>query len=72
LKLALLDFFKDFQPLLFLIYKQKYYYARSFNKLYEVFVCARSAGSCSWIVVNKREAKCTLLIMQHLLLLFFV
>jgi len=31
---------------LFLIYNQKYYNASSLNKLYEVFVCARAAGSC--------------------------
>jgi len=30
---------------LFLIYNEKYYYASSLNKLYEVFLCACTAGS---------------------------
>jgi len=44
---------------MFLIYNQKYCYASSLNKLYEVFVCSRAAGNWQ-LYVNKREANCTL------------
>jgi len=37
------------------------------NKLNEVFVCSRAAESLQ-LYLNKREAKCTLLIVRHLLL----
>jgi len=54
---------------MFLIFNQKYYYASSLNKLYEVFVCARAAGSCSCMWISMKQ-NVTLLIVRHLLLFY--
>jgi len=61
-KLVVFNFLRIFSLIvlnLFLIYNQNYYYASSFNKLYEVFVCARTAGSCSYMLISvKQNALC--------------
>jgi len=40
---------------LFLIFNQKHNYASSFNKLNEVFICARTAGSCSYTFMRMKQ-----------------
>jgi len=42
---------------LFLIYNQKYYYTSLLNKLYDVLVCARTAGNQSAVLVCDKSMK---------------
>jgi len=55
---------------LFLIYNQKYFYASTINRLMKFLFVLAQLGA-NMLYVNKREAKCTLRIVRHLLLFLF-
>jgi len=62
--LAVLNFLRIFSLNCSLsVLNQKYCYSSLLSKQYEVFACPRAAGSYS-LYVLKREAKCTLLMVQ--------